>query len=374
MLRVSLFVIVALMAGIASAQTSSDQLAASPVVYSDSPDNNQLVQNQSVDEQGNYAPDYSDDSYAYDSSAYAAPNFYLGVSALPYGYWGSAWPYYGYYGFGWPYYGFASIGFGFGWGYYGYPAYWHGGYGGGYHGWAGCPYRYPNNNWSHGNWNHDHNGSGNPTPYANSNRATPGRVATTSTPIRTNSEHATAQSASHAPMGASPNSRGSMTANTAGAAQTMHRATLPSASYYAAAHGGTAAGVAQAPHAAMTANGQAMTNRTTAMRSANGYNSANSRSTNQAYRGASVQSHGYAPAASQRNAYAAQRGYAPSHGAYPSQQRYAYAGPHYSGGHGYAPGYAHGGSAPHMSGGSSGGHYSGGGGGGHASGGAGHSH
>src|SRR5271167_3002580 len=115
MLRVSLFMFAALMAGIACAQVASDPQAAAPVEYSDAPSAASACDSdlrnadgspvmscaaQPVEDQGDAAA-YPQDYWTDDASAYYAPNFYPGVSLLPYGYWAPG------FAFGWPYYGFA---------------------------------------------------------------------------------------------------------------------------------------------------------------------------------------------------------------------------------------------------------------------------
>jgi hypothetical protein len=161
MLRLSLFAFAVLLAGMVNAQVTAAPDAAAPVVYSDAPANapgcDSDVRNADgspviscvADEQpqdeyadadtGEYAQEYAyDDAPVYDTAPYYVPNFYLGVSALPYDYWA--------FGFGWPYYAYAT--FGYGWPYFGFASYWGGRHWGGHHGWHG-----------HDGW-HDHHGHG----------------------------------------------------------------------------------------------------------------------------------------------------------------------------------------------------------------------
>ena len=340
MLRISLFTMAALMAavlmgGVVNAQVAGDPNAAAPVVYSDAgatapgcdsdvrnADGSPVIScvadtprdNEYVDaETGEYAQDYAyDEAPEYDTGYYASdyvgPNFYLGISPLPYDYWA--------FGFGWPYYSYAA--FGYGWPYFGFVSYWGGRHWGGHHG-----------GHDHGGW-HDHHGhdGGNHVPYryagngrywdqthaANSNHS--GRAASNTAASAMNRSNAMGNRTLAAPANAS---RFAPSANNRVIGGAGQRAVLPSASYYAAARSSMRTGPASmARSIPMSRN-----------------NMVNTRTPNQSYRVTSLPSRNYAAYARANSVYrnnsgGPARSYAPRSGygiapraAYSAPQRYA---------------------------------------------------
>jgi hypothetical protein len=368
MLRITLFAAavlmgVALMGTVVHAQVSGDRDAAAPVVYRDagatapgcdtdirnadgSPviscvANRQAQDNEYVDaETGEYAQDYAyDEAPDYDTSAYYAsdyvrPNFYLGISPLPYDYWS--------FGFGWPYYSYAA--FGYGWPYFGFASYWGGRHWGGHRGWH-----------DHGGWHDQHGHGGNHVPYryagngrywdqthaSNSNHG--GLAASNTAASAMNRSNAMGNRTLAAPANASRFAPSASNRAIGGAGQ---RAALPSASYYAAARSSMRTGTASAPRSvSMSRN-----------------NMSNTHAANQAYRVTSLPSRNYAAYARANSVYRSNQGsatrsggYAPRSGysvapraAYSSPQRYAMPSRGYSAPRG-APSYSRGdgGSAAH---------------------------
>ena len=369
MLRIGLFVLAASLAGLVNAQVAGDHQAVAPGPFSDVPQNTTCDSgvynadgspvvscNANVPQpaEGDYSDGtgYQEDYSAYAAPVYSDPNFYMGVSLLPYGYWypgfAFGWPYY------WPYYGYG----------YGY-AYW-GGYGHYHYGHAGH-----DDHWDHGHsWDHSgdhgHSGSGSGhsgMPYASTNAGTAHAI--NGRAENQGSRSPVADSRANSPRaGFAP-----------GDAHAM-RTSLPSASYVAAAQrGGTAASSALANRSTA-----AMAARTTnnGERGSVGSGAVNSRGTNP-YRVSSMPNRGYASSGYRNSSSAtarsygspAQRGYAMSrapHGM--QQQRYSSQQPHgYPAGHGGMPSYSRGGPGVAMHGGGSGSPaHSSGGGGGHAGG------
>jgi hypothetical protein len=369
MLRISLFAIAALLAGAVNAQVAGDPGAAAPVVYSGtaanvpgcdsdirnadgSPVISCVANEPSRDEYAqaetseypqahayDEAPDY--DTSDYYASDYFRPNFYLGVSLLPYDYWS--------YGFGWPYYGYAP--FAYGWPYFGFASFWGGRHWGGHQGWHDHhghdgyhgPYRYV----GHGQyWDQTHASNSN----HDGNRHSAGPAFNTA---------AVNRSASGNPGGAMGNrtlavpvnsSRFAPAASSRAFAGAGQRSVLPSASYYAAAQSSLRTGAASVPRSMPMAR-----NTTVNTRAANPYwvtslpsrNYAAYARANSMYRnagGSATRSGGYAP----RSSYATPRA------AYSTPQRYSMPSRGYSVQRS-APSYSRGGggSATHSSGASS---------------------
>jgi hypothetical protein len=372
-LRSSLLVIAILIASAGHAQLRVDAQAAAPAVYdtqqltvedcrtADPSAGDACVANREENPAGNYGSDYAPDYYGEEAPVYdAAPNVYLGVSLIPYDYWGWgawSWPYYGFgYGYayccGWPYYGF-------GWPYYGY-AYWGGGYWGGGH-------SHGHHDGDHGDGGHHDGGhAGHGSPMV-AGAAT--RTMTMATSPRAGAAPGNSSNFASTPAGAA---RTSATTNQfSGANRFAGRAPLASASYYAAARASMGAS------AAPSANVSAATNYRGSAGAGYAYGrgnaATNARNANEAYRVTSMPSRGYAPSAAGRGSaiarsdgsgaaqrYAgAQTSYAQQHYA-PTNRAYTYAAmprgsaargpmPAYSGARGATPSYAQGGagSAPH---------------------------
>ena len=362
MLRISLFTVTVLMAGVVNAQVAGDPDDAAPVAYIGAPGNasgcDSDVRNadgspviscvadaQARDEYADaetseYPQAYAyDEAPDYDTADYYAPNFYLGVSLLPYDYWS--------YGFGWPYYGYAP--FAYGWPYFGFVSFWGGRHWGGHHGWH-----------DHGGW-HDHHGhDGYHGPYryvghglywdqthaSNSNRDYHGNRRSAGLAFNTAAVNRGASGNPGAAMGnrtlAAPvnSSRFAPAAGSrAGAGQ---RAVLPSASYYAAAQSSMRTGAASAARSVpMSRNNMVNTraanpNWVTSLPSRNYAAYARANSVYRNSNGSATRSSGYAPrtgyAMAPRAAYSAPQRYSiPSRG-YTVQR----SGPSYSRGGGYA--------------------------------------
>ncbi len=336
MLRSSLLVVALLIASAGHAQLRID---AQPAVVYDTPQltvedcrttdpsaGDACVANHEEAPAGDYASGYAPDYYGEEAPIYdAAPNVYLGVSVAPYDYWG--WPYYGawswpYYGFGygyayccgWPYYGY-------GWPYYGY-AYWGGGY------WGGSSHEHGHHDGGHhdgdhGDWGHHdggHAGHDSPTVAGAAERtmAAP-NLSRAGTALNNRSNFAST------PAGAARTS--APTNQFSGANRFAGRATLPSASYYSAARTSSGANPATSAYASAATNYRSSAGAGYA--NGRGIAATNTRSTNQAYRGTSMPSRGYAPSAGRASATARSDGYA-------SAQRYAGARTPYAQQH-YAP-------------------------------------
>ena len=328
MLRITLFAVVALMAGalmegVVNAQVAGDADAAAPVVYSDAgttaPDcdsdvrnadgspviscvaDAQVQDNEYADaETGEYPQDYVYDEAPDYDTGYYAPNFYLGISPLPYDYWA--------YGFGWPYYSYAA--FGYGWPYFGFASYWGGRHWGGRNGWH-----------DHGGW-HDHHGHDGgyhgPYRYAGHGRYWDQTHAS-------NSNHGNEQGTGRHGAGAASNmsamnrtmgnrapgstnaSRFAPSANNRVFGGAGQRAVLPSASYYAAARSSMRTGpTSMARSVPMSRN-----------------NIVNTRAANQSYRVASLPSRNYAGYARANSVYRNNSGSAARSGAYAPRSGYA---------------------------------------------------
>jgi len=324
------------------------------------------------DYRSDYLPDYGEVAPVYD----AAPNVYLGVSLLPYDYWG--WPYYGYWS--WPYYGFGygyayCCGwpyYGFGWPYYGY-AYWGGGY------WGGSWHGHGHHDGDHGDWGHHdggHAGHGSP----------PAAGAATRTMTAANSPRAGTALDNRSNFASTPAGAARTSAPTnqfSGANRFTGRAPLPSASYYAASRSNVGANPATSAYTSAATNYRGSSSGYAYGR---GNAPANARNANDAYRVTSMPSRGYAPSTgrsiARSDGYGAPQRYGGAQTSY-AQQHYAptnraYANtamprgsaargpmPAYSGARGAMPSYARSGAgsaprgashaaaaAPHASGGS----------------------
>jgi hypothetical protein len=349
MLRISLVTVTvlmgaALMGGVVNAQVAGDPDAAAPVIYSgtQAPGCDSDIRNADgspviscvADEQpqddgyadadsGEYPQDYAyDEAPDYDTSGYYAPNFYLGISPVPYDYWSL--------GFGWPYYGYAA--FGYGWPYFGFASYWggrrwgghhgdhhdgrhdHHGHDGGYHG----PYRYV----GHGRyWDQTHASNSNHGNHHAAGAAF-NDVAAAAAVNRGNARNPGAAMGNRtrgAPLNASRFAPSASNRVIGSAGQ--QRAVLPSASYYAAAQASMRTGAASTPRVMPMSRG----------------NVVNARTANQAYRVTSLPSRNYAAYARANSVYrnnsgsaARSGGYAPRSGyaiapraAYSAPQRYA---------------------------------------------------
>ncbi|MDR3387971.1 MAG: hypothetical protein P4L92_13060 [Rudaea sp.] len=357
MLRIGLFALAALLVGVAHAQVAdNDPLAAAPVAYSSAPQGNPGCDSgvynadgspviscspdiaQPVDEEGANATAYQADTGGiyYDEGdaadpSYFTPDFYLGVSLLPYGYW------YPGFGFAWPYYGFGPFGYGFGvafapYAYFGgNDAFGRGGYGGHYHG----PYRYVGNGryWDQGRYAAMANPRGAAT---HANRAGRGLgTASTTAAIRADTGRAGALTSSRFAAAQAAPSRSTMSTNNRpmGTAAQAARRSLPSASYYAAAQRG-----------GLTANPAAASRPTASIAPGNrvglsGDRAANARSANP-YWVTSMPSRGYATSAYRNNAGSPTRAYGSASRSYAAPrasyamppQRYSPAGRSYSAG------------------------------------------
>jgi hypothetical protein len=361
MLRISLFAVAALMAAallgdVVHAQVAGDADAAAPVVYTDasatapgcdsdvrnadgSPVISCVADPQAQDDEyadaetGEYPQDYVyDEAPDYDTSAYYAsdyvrPNFYLGISPLPYDYWS--------FGFGWPYYSYAA--FGYGWPYFGFASYWGGRHWGGHHGWHDHhggghdhhghdggyhgPYRYA----GHGRyWDQTHasnSNRGGHGDHGNGNGHGTGAALNTSASAMNRSN----AMGNRIPAAAANASRFAPSANNRAIGGAGQRAVLPSASYYAAARSGMrTAPASMARSVPMSRNNMVNTH------------APNQHAANQAYRVTSLPSRNYAAyaransvyrnnsgSAARSGGYAPQRGYAMAPRAAYSAQRYA---------------------------------------------------
>jgi hypothetical protein len=381
MLHSSLFVVAMLIAGAASAQSTSDPAAVAPVVYSDAPagssncnsgvynaDGTPVISCASADATANTEDgSYADEAPVYDDDA----DYYPGVSLLPADYWaGYGWPYYAYapFAWGWPYYGFGygygyGYGFGYGWGwpYFGFAWNWGGGHGHHHHdGWDhnhdGGDHHHGGGD-SHHDGGHQHSGIASrnypgPYQYLGQGRYTDHiRNATTSVANATTSQRAASQpdhrAAQPAVNGASP-----ATAHSASAARpglsAPSRASLPSASYYALARGGGAA--APANRLTPSANRQFATSNPSGSRAA-----PTTRGQSQSYRVTGMPSRAYAPS----NYHGYRGGTLAMSSRYSGAYGYhaptaSYGPPHYAGatrggyaGHAAMPSYSHSGSYAH---------------------------
>ena len=382
-LRSSLLVVAILIASAGHAQLRNDP---QPAVVYDTPQltvedcrttdpsaGDACVANHEEAPAGDYASGYVPDYYGEEAPVYdAAPNVYLGVSLLPYDYWG--WPYYGFgYGYayccGWPYYGY-------GWPYYGY-AYWGGGY------WGGSSHGHGHHDGDHGDWGH-HDGGHHDGDHGDWGHHDGGHAGHGSPTVAGAAERT--MTAPNSPRaGTALNNRSNFASTPAGAARTSaptnqfsganrfaSRATLPSASYYSAARATSGANPATSAYASAATNYRGSAGAGYA--NGRGIAATSTRSMNQAYRGTSMPSRGYAPSAGRASATArsdgyasaqryagartpyAQQHYAPSNRAYastamPRSSSSAARGPMpaYSGARGTMPSYARGGSgsAPH---------------------------